>query len=102
MLTTAGDGPADWLQAGQALHRLLLRAADRWVFASLHSQPLESTALRAAIGDYLGLAGHPQMLLQFGRANTAAATPRRPLAEITDAPPSGAPAGRNDSDGKRQ
>jgi hypothetical protein len=84
VLMTAGDEPADWLRAGQALNRMLLRAAGRWVFASLHSQPLESPGLRAAIRDYLGLSGLPQMLLQLGRANTAAATPRRPVAEIID------------------
>jgi hypothetical protein len=70
--------------AGQALNRVLLRAAGRRVFASLHSQPLESPGLRAAIRDYLGLSGRPQMLLQLGRANTAAATPRRPVTEIID------------------
>jgi hypothetical protein len=84
VLTTSGDEPADWIRAGQALHRLLLHAAGRWVFASLQSQPMESPGLRAAIRDYLRLSGHPQMLLQFGRANTAAATPRRPAAEIID------------------
>jgi hypothetical protein len=84
VLTTTGDEPADWIRAGQALHRLLLRAAGRWVFASLQSLPLESPGLRAAIRDYLGLRGYPQLLLQFGRANTAAATPRRPVAEIID------------------
>src|ERR1039457_3236194 len=30
VLVTAADGPADWLRAGQALHRLLLHAASRW------------------------------------------------------------------------
>jgi hypothetical protein len=84
VLATTGDKPADWIGAGQALHRLLLRAADRWVFASLQSQPLESPGLRAAIRDYLGLPGYPQLLLQFGRASTAAATPRRPVAKIID------------------
>lgn len=48
VLVTAGDAPADWLRAGQALHRLLLRAAGQWVFASLHSQPLEASPIRAA------------------------------------------------------
>jgi hypothetical protein len=52
------------------------------VFASLQSQPLESPALRAEVRSCLGLAGHPQLLLQLGRANTAAATARRPAAEI--------------------
>jgi nitroreductase len=77
VLVTAGDTPDDWLRAGQALHRLLLRAATRWVFASLQSQPLESPRYRADVKDLLGLPGQPQMLLQFGRANTALATPRR-------------------------
>jgi nitroreductase len=84
VLTTAGDSPADWLAAGQALDRLLLRAAARWVFASLQSQALESPALRAQVRDRLQLDGWPQMLLQFGRANVAPATARRPAAEIID------------------
>ncbi len=82
VLTTAADAPADWVRAGQGLHRLLLHAASRWVFASLQSQPLESAALRAEVRSCLGLAGQPQLLLQFGRANTAQATARRPAADI--------------------
>jgi hypothetical protein len=77
VLATAADTPDDWLRAGQALNRLLLRAATRWVFASLQSQPLESPRYREEVRDLLALQGQPQMLLQFGRANTSAATPRR-------------------------
>ncbi len=82
VLRTAGDAPVDWLRAGQALDRVLLRAAARWVFASLQSQPLESPRHRSAVRALLGGRGYPHMLLQFGRANTAVATPRRPHAEI--------------------
>jgi hypothetical protein len=82
VLATAADTADDWLRAGQALNRLLLRAATRWVFASLQSQPLESPLYREQVRDLLGLPGQPQMLLQFGRANTAPATPRRPQAEF--------------------
>jgi nitroreductase len=82
VLSTPGDSAADWLRAGQALHRLLLRAATRWVFASLQSQPLESPRYREELRALLRLAGQPQMLLQFGRANTAPATPRRPQADL--------------------
>jgi len=82
VLSTAGDSPADWLRAGQALHRLLLRAATRWVFASLQSQPLESPRYRREVRDLLGITGHPHLLLQFGRSNTAPATPRRPQVEL--------------------
>jgi hypothetical protein len=81
VLATAADTPDDWLRAGQALNRLLLRAATRWVFASLQSQPIESPRYRDQVRDLLALPGQPQMLLQFGRANTAPATPRRPQAE---------------------
>ena len=41
------------------------------------------------------------MLLQFGRANTAAATPRQQAAEITDAP-SGVPDDWNDAEDRRE
>ncbi len=81
VLVTPEDTRDDWLRAGQALNRLLLRAATRWVFASLQSQPLESPRYRDQVRDLLALSGQPQMLLQFGRANTAPATPRRPQAE---------------------
>jgi nitroreductase len=82
VLITAGDDDADWLRAGQALHRLLLRAATRWVFASLQSQPIELPRYRWQVAERLRLSGYPQMLLQFGRANTALATARRPKAEL--------------------
>jgi hypothetical protein len=84
VLITVADGPADWLRAGQALHRLLLHAASRWVFASLHSQPLELPSLRAEIRARLALPGAPQMLLQLGPVHTTAPTGRRPPAEILD------------------
>lgn len=84
VLVTATDTPADWVRAGQALQRMLLQAATRWVFASLQSQPMESPARRAEVRARLGLPGEPQLLLQFGRANTAAATARRPASEVLD------------------
>ena len=82
VLVTAADTANDWLRAGQALNRLLLRAATRWVFASLQSQPLESPRHREQVRELLSIAGQPQMLLQFGRSITALATPRRRHAEF--------------------
>jgi nitroreductase len=82
VLVTDRDTAGDWLRAGQALNRLLLRAATRWVFASLQSQPMESRRYREQVRDLLALPGQPQMLLQFGRSNTALATPRRRQAEL--------------------
>ena len=84
VLLTPGDGRADWLRAGQALHRLLLHAASKWVFASLYTQPLEAAPIRALIRDRLGLPSPPQMLLQLGVAHTAHATARRPPDEVIE------------------
>jgi nitroreductase len=78
VLLTNGDRRADWLRAGQALYRLLLRAASQWVFASLYTQPLEDAVTRDLISRQLALPGHPQMLLQLGPAATVSATARRP------------------------
>jgi hypothetical protein len=82
VLTTVGDDRADWLRAGQALHRVLLRAASDWVFARLHTQPLEIASLRAAVRAQLALPGAPQMVLQFGRSHVAPLTPRRPVGDL--------------------
>ena len=84
VLLTPGDGRADWLRAGQALHRLLLHAASKWVFASLYTQPLEAAVIRALIRDRLGLRSPPQMLLQLGVAHSAHATARRPPDELIE------------------
>jgi len=84
VLLTRGDGRADWLRAGQALHRLLAHAASNWVFASLHTQPLEAAAIRALIRDRLALPGAPQMLLQLGLAHTAHTTARRPPDDLIE------------------
>jgi nitroreductase len=82
VLITAGDRPADWLRAGQAMHRLLITAATQWVFASLHTQALEIPAVRALIRSRLGLPGEAQMLLQLGLSGTTRPTPRRPAREL--------------------
>jgi nitroreductase len=83
VLVTPGDGEKDWLHAGQALNRLLLRAATEWVFADLNTQPLEDVAARTHIKDCLTLPGSPQMLLALGISRTTHPTGRRPAAELT-------------------
>ena len=82
ILVTAADTPTDWLRAGQALNRVLVHAAGTWVFAALNSQPMESPPLRTLVRSRLFLPGAPQMLLEFGRAHTAAATARRPVGDL--------------------
>ena len=82
ILVTSGDHQDDWLLAGQALQRLLLRAASHWVFASLQTQPLQAPATRGLIQARLALPGCPQMLLQLGLARTTHPTARRPVSEL--------------------
>ena len=84
VLFTPADHRADWLRAGQALHRLLTHAASKWVFASLYTQPLEAAEIRSLIKERLALPGAPQIVLQLGRAHTTRATARRPPADLTE------------------
>jgi hypothetical protein len=84
VLLTPGDGRGDWLCAGQALHRVLAHAASRWVFASMHTQPLEAAAIRELIRDRLALPGAPQMILQLGPARTTSVTARRPPSDLLE------------------
>jgi nitroreductase len=82
VLLTSADTKADWLRAGQALHRILTHAATYWVFATLYSQPFESAQTRALIRSTLGLPGAPHLLLEFGLARTTRPTARRPPGDI--------------------
>jgi Nitroreductase family len=77
LLTTPGDTPADWVNAGQALQRILLTAAACGVAAAIHSQPLELPWLRELIRDRLG-DGHPQLLLRLGTVIQTSVSVRRP------------------------
>jgi len=83
ILVTSGDNEDDWLRAGQALQRLLLRATSQWVFASLQTEPLQAPATRALIRHSLDLPGSPQMLLQLGVARTTHPTARRSAQEVS-------------------
>jgi len=83
ILVTSGEDEESWLHAGQALQRLLLRAADRWVFASLQTEPLQSTSVRAQIRSSLALPGAPQLLLELGVSRASHPTGRRPAEELT-------------------
>ena len=84
VLVTDGDGLADWVAAGQALQRMLIRAADGWVFATYATAPLEVPYLREAVRDRLMLREYPQMVLELGHADSAHATPRLPANEQRD------------------
>jgi hypothetical protein len=81
-ICTEGDTPYDWLSAGQALARVLLRARVDDVWASFLNQPIEVDDLRPKLRDILGTTGFPQLLLRFGYGPDVKPTPRRTVDEI--------------------
>lgn len=76
VLSTAGDTPANWLDAGQAVAVLLLRATAHGLAASFLNQPIEVPALRVRLRDLLGSSDSPQLLLRVGYGATDRPTPR--------------------------
>ena len=82
VLTTAQDCPADWVNAGQALQRILLTAGTSGVAAAMHTQPLEFGWLRESIKTGLSDGAYPQMVLRFGTVIQAAASVRRPPDDV--------------------
>jgi len=87
LLTTAGDRPADWVNAGQALQRILLTSASCGVAAALHTQPLELRSMRQYIGVQLGKGSYPQLVLRLGTVIQTAESVRRPVAGVLFTPP---------------
>ncbi|MFE0464575.1 Acg family FMN-binding oxidoreductase [Kitasatospora sp. NPDC058965] len=76
VLTTDGDGPADWLRAGLALEHVLLAATVHEVRASLLDQAMEWPQLRREARDPHGRPGYVQLLLRLGYGPEGAPTPR--------------------------
>jgi nitroreductase len=81
VLTTRGDGPLDWLRAGQALQRMLLTATLYDVSASFLNQPLDLRDMREHT-DPRHRRGHPQMIIRFGYGPPVPHAPRRPAREL--------------------
>jgi Nitroreductase family len=82
VLTTAGDRPAEWVSAGQALQRVLLLASSCGVAAALHSQPLEVPDLRDFVATVLCQGTCPQMVIRLGTTGQVAASVRRSVDEV--------------------
>jgi hypothetical protein len=83
VLATDGDGPRQWIQAGQALQRVLLTATRLRLATTPISQPVELPAARELLTDTT--AGRwAQMIIRLGYAPPAPPTPRRPLTDILD------------------
>lgn len=82
VLGTAHDQRRDWLHAGEALSRVLLRATTLGLSASFLNQPIEVSALRDDVRKLAGVDGAPQLILRIGYGTTVPATPRRPVEDV--------------------
>ncbi|RAY13534.1 hypothetical protein DPM19_20175 [Actinomadura craniellae] len=82
LVVTEGDARADWLRAGQALQRVLLRAAVAGVSAAFHTQPLEVPELREFVRTRFCAGRYPQVLLRLGVADRPPPGTRRPAEEV--------------------
>ena len=82
VLGTESDTPRDWLKAGQALARVLLRARIEDVCASFLNQPIEVDPIRTKVQNVLGRPGIPQLVLRLGFGLDIKPTPRRKIEEL--------------------
>ncbi|MEI8255170.1 MAG: hypothetical protein WCJ30_05800 [Deltaproteobacteria bacterium] len=82
VIGTAGDAPSDWLAAGQALERILLRATIEGAAASFLNQPIELADLRPRVAEVAELTGFPQLILRIGYGPPDRGTPRRDAADV--------------------
>ncbi|MBO2455194.1 hypothetical protein J4573_49470 [Actinomadura barringtoniae] len=82
-LSTKRGTPQDWLHAGQALQRVLLRATQHGdLAAAFHTQALEVPALREVIRTQFCAGDHPQMVLRLGTAGDKFESVRRPVDQV--------------------
>lgn len=76
LLGTQGDTLEDWLVAGQALERVLLRSQAVGLSASFLNQPIEIPQLRSQLANLLHEKGFPQILLRLGFGSEVKPTAR--------------------------
>lgn len=77
ILCTRDDNPVDWLNAGQALARLWLRATEHGLRCAVLYQPLEVPGVRERLRRDLRLTDYPQAILRIGIGPEGEPTPRR-------------------------
>jgi nitroreductase len=82
VLGTLEDNPLAWLEAGQAVARVLLTATMHSIACAFHNQPMQVSELRPQVMSALGTSGYPQLLLRMGYAPETHAAPRRPVHEV--------------------
>ena len=82
VISTSTDTVTDWIACGQALAKMLLRAASWSVDASFLNQAIEVDSLRMKLAELTNNEGVPQILLRLGYGKEVKPTPRRPLDEV--------------------
>jgi hypothetical protein len=89
LLTTATDRRLDWVNAGQALQRILLTASACGAAVALHSQPAELPWLREFIRTQLSDGAYPHLVLRIGLVTQAAVSVRRDPDDVLLSPGGG-------------
>ena len=101
VLCTTRDRREDWVNAGQALQRLLLTSTAAGVAAALHSQPVEVAEMRELLRAQLCGGAHPQVVMRLGTVIQTTSSVRRPAADVLrfapDDPAEAAPVAGADS-----
>lgn len=82
LLCSCGDGPHEWLRAGEALERTLLEITRSGFSASPLTQVTEVPAARAELRRELHLDVYPHVLVRIGRAPQTPRSRRRRLVEV--------------------
>ena len=82
LLTTTADHPVDWVNAGQALQRIMLTASTCGAAVALHSQPLELPWLREFIRTQLSDGACPHLVLRIGLVTQVAVSVRRDPGDV--------------------
>ena len=83
VISSMQDTEKDWMNAGQAVAAVLLRTTAMGVSSSFMNQAIQVPELREGkIREVLTCDCYPQLLLRFGYAPAALATPRRSVDEV--------------------
>jgi hypothetical protein len=77
VLGTDTDSPREWLAAGQAMERILLRACSHGLTSSFLNQPVEVETIRPRLAEAIGRPGQqPQLVMRFGYGPDVPHSPR--------------------------
>jgi hypothetical protein len=82
VLSTCTASWFDWLAAGQALEKILLRTCSEGVSASFFNQPTEVATVCNELWDCIGRGEVPQMVLRMGYKPYVPPIPRRMVGEV--------------------